>query len=81
LHFARPEDAEIYMGIHVSLIGLRGLIAPMCGLWLYRWIGWPVWLIGIALSIGSVWMYASMARHEQREGIPAHPHDTPREST
>lgn len=81
LHFARPEDAEIYMGIHVSLIGLRGLIAPMCGLWLYRMIGWPVWAIAILLSVGSVWMYASMARYERREGIPAHPYDTPPAST
>ncbi len=65
------------MGIHVSLIGLRGLIAPMCGLWLYRMIGWPVWVVAILLSVGSVWMYGSMARYERREGIPAHPHDTP----
>jgi hypothetical protein len=75
LHFARPEEAEIYMGIHVSLIGIRGLIAPICGIWLYHWMGWPVWLIAIALSIGSIVMYSSMARYERREGIPPHPNE------
>ncbi|MGB2986567.1 MAG: MFS transporter [Phycisphaerae bacterium] len=75
LHFARPEEAEIYMGIHVSLIGLRGLIAPLAGMWLYQTIGWSVWLIAIALSLGSLWMYAWMARYERREGIPPHPYD------
>jgi hypothetical protein len=76
LHFARPEEAEIYMGIHVSLIGLRGLVAPLCGMWLYQAIGWPVWLIAVALSLGSLAMYAWMARHERREGVPTHPRHT-----
>jgi len=76
LHFARPEEAEIYMGIHVSLIGIRGLIAPLCGMWLYLLIGWPVWLIAIAFSVGSILMYGSMARYERREGIPPHPNET-----
>jgi hypothetical protein len=70
LHFARPEEAEIYMGIHVSLTGLRGLIAPLAGMWLWYTIGWPVWLIALALSSASVLAYWLMARHEQRMGMP-----------
>ena len=76
LHFARPEQAEIYMGIHVSLIGIRGLVAPLCGMWLYNLLGWPVWLIAIAFSISSILTYASLARYERREGIRANPHST-----
>jgi hypothetical protein len=69
LDFARPEEAEIYMGIHVSLTGLRGLVAPLVGMWLWRSIDWSVWLIALALSIGSLAAYAWMARLEKRMGI------------
>ncbi len=67
LHFARHDEAEIYMGIHVSLTGLRGVFAPLLGMWLYLMLGWPVWLIALALSLSSVSMYAWMARQEKRE--------------
>jgi hypothetical protein len=71
LHFARPAEAELYMGIHVSLTGFRGLVAPLCGMWLYQIMGWPVWLIALAFSLTSLSMYAWMARREKREGVPA----------
>jgi hypothetical protein len=70
LHFARPEEAELYMGIHVSLTGMRGLIAPLIGMGLYQLIGWPVWLIALACSLSSLSIFASMARRERREGPP-----------
>jgi hypothetical protein len=69
LDFARPEEAEIYMGIHVSLTGLRGLIAPLIGMWLYASFGWTVWMIGLAFSLCSLYSYASMAREESRLGL------------
>ncbi len=65
LHFAPPQQAEVYMGIHVSLTGVRGLVAPLAGMWLWNTIGWPVWLIAIALSLGSLGAYAVMARRER----------------
>lgn len=65
LHFARPEDAEVYMGVHVSLTGLRGLIAPVLGMWLWHTIGWSVWLVALALSASSLLLYAYMAREER----------------
>lgn len=42
--FAKREDANAYMAIHVTLTGVRGLIAPFLGTWIYqsfdlRWIG------------------------------------------
>ena len=72
LHFARPEQAEIYMGIHVSLTGLRGLIAPLTGMWLWQTfqaIHWPVglvWVIALILSCCSLVVFAAMARQEKR---------------
>lgn len=67
LHFADAPKAEIYMGIHVSLTGLRGIVAPVCGILLWQTIGWPVWLIALAFSFVSLVMYRTMARNERRE--------------
>ena len=33
--FAAPEKASLYMGTHVTLTGIRGLVAPLFGVWLY----------------------------------------------
>lgn len=65
LHFARSEQAEVYMGIHVSLTGLRGLLAPAAGMLLYELVGWPVWLVAMALSFLSLILFARMAQEER----------------
>ena len=61
-HFAQPHRSQVYMGIHMTLQGLRGMIMPFVGVWLYRlggvginvlWIGAAVQFIaavGFALS-------------------------------
>lgn len=36
LYFARPGDEGLYSGVHTSLTGLRGLFAPLAGLWLFE---------------------------------------------
>jgi len=77
LHFADAQKAEIYMGIHVSLTGLRGIIAPLGGILLWQTIGWPVWLIALAFSLVSLIMYRTMARHEQRVAVPNSSPDAP----
>ena len=51
MHFAPPEKDSLYMGAHISLTGLRGIVAPFLGIYLYRldFLG-PngIWLIGIS---------------------------------
>jgi MFS family permease len=64
LHFAKPEEAEVYMGIHVFLAGVRGLIAPLAGMWLWTTIGWSVWLIALAFVFSGLFFYYSLARRE-----------------
>ncbi len=67
LHFAKPEEAEMYMGIHVSLTGLRGIVAPLGGIWLWHNAGWPawsVWLLAIFFSLLSLLVFYKMARQE-----------------
>jgi len=50
--FAPKEKDALYMGAHVSLTGLRGIIAPIVGLYLYRVMGanGGLWLIAISLA-------------------------------
>lgn len=36
LYFARPGDEGLYSGVHTSLTGLRGIIAPLAGLWMFE---------------------------------------------
>jgi MFS family permease len=64
LHFAEPERAEIYMGIHVSFTGLRGLVAPLLGMWLWTVIGWWLWIIAIGLTLLSELSFWNLARRE-----------------
>jgi hypothetical protein len=37
--FAKPERAGAYMGLHATLTGLRGAIAPFVGIALYAGVG------------------------------------------
>ncbi len=53
MEFAPPEQDALYMGAHVSLTGIRGMIAPFLGIYLYHlhWLG-PngMWLIGLTAA-------------------------------
>lgn len=65
LHFARPQEAEIYMGVHVTLTGLRGLVMPLLGIWLWMVVGWWVWLLASCMSFTGLMGYVAMAREER----------------
>ncbi len=69
LHFAKAEQAEIYMGIHVFLTGIRGLAAPLFGMWLWTVIGWPVWGVAIGFGLVSLVLYVRMANEERKLGL------------
>lgn len=71
LHFAKSSEAEVYMGIHVFLAGVRGLLAPLLGMWLWTCGGWSVWMVALGCSVVSLFMYAGLARRERREAAPA----------
>ena len=70
LHFAQSDEAEIYMGIHVSLTGIRGLVAPLAGMWLWQIVGWYVWLIALVFAFTSLALFRNLAKKEQRQGLP-----------
>ncbi len=67
LHFAEDDKAELYMGIHVSLTGLRGLIAPFVGTLVYELCGWWVFMLGFAISYVGYIIFTRLAREEAAE--------------
>lgn len=64
--FSTISSSSMYMGVHVTLTGFRGLIAPALGVGLYELLqhidpsGTPVFvlslLLGIAGALGFVWL-------------------------
>jgi len=50
IFFARTEDSAPYSGIHVTLVGVRGLIGPLAGYVINEiWGAYVVFIIGTAL--------------------------------
>jgi hypothetical protein len=70
LHFAEGEKAELYMGIHVSLTGIRGLLAPFLGTLLYDISGWSAFAVAFCISAVGMTIFARLAR-EERDAPPA----------
>lgn len=69
LHFATSANADVYMGIHVFLAGVRGLIAPLAGMWLYAYIGSWIWAVAIIMSLSSLWLYHDLAGEGEKRAI------------
>ncbi len=42
--FTTPERANLYMGVHVTLTGMRGLLAPALGMLVYLGVAGIAWL-------------------------------------
>jgi hypothetical protein len=77
--FARGADAALYMGVHVTLTGVRGAFAPFLGTLIYTGMSAPfvipgvgawIFLIMTIPTIYGAWMFvalnASLARQRQR---------------
>ncbi|NOX59030.1 MAG: hypothetical protein GXP29_09260, partial [Planctomycetes bacterium] len=71
LHFAERDDAEVYMGIHVSLTGLRAMVMPMAGMALWAWIGWWVWLVSVVLGIIATYCFMALERDDRSLALEA----------
>jgi hypothetical protein len=72
--FARDDNAAQYMAVHVTLTGIRGLIAPYMGVWLYQRFeqgepgagSWVFFVGGVIVAVGALGFYA-LHRAIQRE--------------
>ncbi len=67
LHFAEPSRAEIYMGAHVFLTGLRGLTAPFIGTLVYQFAGPLVFLFSAALGFAGMMTFRSLLKGDAVE--------------
>ncbi|MFN2334942.1 MAG: hypothetical protein ABR550_11015 [Wenzhouxiangellaceae bacterium] len=75
--FASDSRSTLYMGIHVSLTGVRGLLAPLAGVGLYQWLettapgnGRYVLLLPFALTLAGALVFVQLARLRRRETAP-----------
>ncbi|HEX6929000.1 MAG TPA: MFS transporter [Gammaproteobacteria bacterium] len=71
--FAAPEKASLYMGTHVTLTGIRGLIAPLLGVWLYQLLnnfepgaGRFVLALPLLVTAFGAWGFVRMSRDMKR---------------
>ena len=49
-YFCRDDDASEYQSVHLTMVGVRALIAPLFGIWLYQYIGFSgVFGLGVCL--------------------------------
>ena len=68
LHFAGEHQKELYMGIHVTLTGFRGLVMPAVGTLLYNVVGRFSFILAIA---SAVWALVLFRRLVAQSGTPA----------
>ena len=74
--FASAERASMYMGAHVTLTGIRGLIAPLSGVWLYHLIemrapGYGRYVLFFPLLVTTLgaWGFVRMSRDLKLRGM------------
>ncbi|TVS10126.1 MAG: MFS transporter [Wenzhouxiangella sp.] len=72
--FASDDQSTLYMGIHVTLTGIRGLLAPLAGVLVYQaleaWgpgLGRWVLLFPFTLTLGGAVTFVILARLRRRE--------------
>ena len=72
--FARDDQSTLYMGIHVTLTGVRGLIAPLAGVAVYQYLesqqaGLGRWVLvfPFMLTLGGAVTFVILAHLRRRE--------------
>ncbi|KAB2949435.1 MAG: hypothetical protein KJ057_10100 [Phycisphaerae bacterium] len=64
LHFASGARGDLYMGIHVTLTGVRGTVATLLGVYLWQWIGWGIWIVALVFMMIAHRMFKRLADEE-----------------
>ncbi|MBL7133495.1 MAG: hypothetical protein ISS78_05305 [Phycisphaerae bacterium] len=73
-HFTRPKETQVYMGIHMTLAGLRELTMPFLGVWLYLMpqIGTRLLLIAAAIQFVAAIGFTLSPTPKIQNGEPTH---------
>ena len=72
MEFAEPQKDSLYMGAHLSLTGLRGIIGPFVGIYLYRLdcLGphgiWLVALTALAQAVSAFGFLNMKKQHKKK---------------
>ncbi|MBN2857987.1 MAG: MFS transporter, partial [Candidatus Delongbacteria bacterium] len=69
-YFCDGDDVSTYQSIHISLTGLRGMIAPLIGVGVYQYIGFfNTFIVASLFVVFSVFfMYYSMRKYPDHNG-------------
>ena len=69
LRMVRGDQGPLYLGIHYGFMGIRGLLGPVIGLWLFN-AGVPMpdifWINTAIVVIGGVALWVFVRRHLAR---------------
>lgn len=68
LHFADAHNADLYMGIHVALTGIRGLLMPFIAVLLNAWFGWWSLVVATLFNLAAVVMFMRLAGEKSQLG-------------
>ncbi|MCH7870273.1 MAG: MFS transporter [Planctomycetes bacterium] len=71
LHFARPDNAETYMRVHMALTGLRGILLPQFSRMLNQRIGSWSFVIAVLSGVIGMLLYRRLARDDRRQATAA----------
>jgi len=70
LHFAGGAKGDLYMGIHVTLTGVRGTVATLLGVYVWSLMGWGVWLVALGFMSTATLLFLRLARQDGGETAP-----------
>ncbi len=65
-YFCTDNDAAAYQSVHLSMVGVRAMIAPLFGIWIYQYIGFSgIFGLGIfLLALSILVMFWSLGRNK-----------------
>ena len=69
-YFCKDNDAGTYQSVHLSLVGIRAMIAPVFGICLYQYIGFTgIFALGVfLLTLSIVLMFWSIRQNKSFNG-------------
>lgn len=69
-YFCKPEEADDYQSVHLSLTGVRSLFAPVFGVYFYELMGFTgTFLLTMATVLFSMWLMRWSYRRDKLQKI------------
>ena len=69
LYFARSEQVTLYNSFHMASTGLRALIGPLVGAWLFSWMYLEAWVFGISALLAAVGAFCMLHLERSDDGV------------